>query len=443
MRLMGRNEDRQDHVDALFRQSFDESGARVRAMLSTCIDRGGTPYVWVDPALLHARERAFLTSCQCDGFSPRLLWISDGKLVTSDRPGSEVLPCTPRGADCVFVLGCFDTEYYVRCCLYEVDSEAMVCSVDDMMFGPVARQEPCDAIVEGSGRFATDSVCALVILHHPDEDVVDHVMSYARSVRTVYVYDNSPACDLALRRRLEDLGCVEYRFGGGANHGICEPVNAIAAEARRDGFVWMITFDQDSVAAPHMVERMLAAAEGICTNDVRLLAPMIRFSSDPLDPHVRMPAVSGLSFTIQSGLMHRLDLFEEGIVYDERLFIDEVDNEYCVRVRAAGYSIAQVNDAILWHQVSDGRSLRDKYSALRYYYRYRNLLYAAERYEAVDPLYSGHCLNTLGDIEAFLESDVVEVGAKGTAMLLALYHRMQGRWPTYDVAVRELDQMLA
>lgn len=428
---------------ALMRRCFDAHEERIREPLAACVEKGGRPFVWADPASLPARERAFVATCERLGRLPRVLWESDGALVACERPGAPTSPHTPCGADVVFVLGSFDAEYHVRCRLREAGSDAAVCGVDDLLFGPVARPEPRVEAAEEPARSATDAVCALVILYNPDEDVVEHVASYARSVGRVYAYDNSPQSDADVRRRLEGLGSVAYRFGGGTNHGICEPVNAIADEARRAGFDWLITFDQDSVAAPHMVERMLAAADGACANNVRLVAPMIRFCDDPLDPNVGMPALSGLSFTIQSGLMHRLDLFAEGIRYDERLFIDEVDNEYCVRVRVAGYAIAQVNDAVLWHQVGGGQVLQDKYSALRYYYRYRNLIYAAQRYEDVDPLYAGHCLSTLGDIEGFLGSDVVEVGAKGTAMLMALYHRMQGRWPTYDVAMRELSEMRA
>ncbi|MEJ0107143.1 MAG: hypothetical protein WDO19_33470 [Bacteroidota bacterium] len=54
---------------------------------------------------------------------------------------------------------------------------------------------------------------------------------------------------------------------------------------------------------------------------------------------------------ITSGSLIQLDAWKETGGYNETLFIDEVDHEYCYRVKEKGYKVIQVNHVILNHQL--------------------------------------------------------------------------------------------
>ena len=95
---------------------------------------------------------------------------------------------------------------------------------------------------------------------------------------------------------------------------------------------------------------------------------------------------------MQSANLVNAQVIREIGMYDEKLFIDGVDYEYCFRMRKAGYLIVQCANAKLKHAPAETRTLKwgnyiiFKYgvaSPLRYYYQARNLLYIAIRYKSL------------------------------------------------------------
>jgi len=58
---------------------------------------------------------------------------------------------------------------------------------------------------------------------------------------------------------------------------------------------------------------------------------------------------SGPFVTITSGSLLRLEIFQKCGYFQEELFIYTVDDEYSLRLRTKGYSIAQSRCAVLLH----------------------------------------------------------------------------------------------
>ena len=91
--------------------------------------------------------------------------------------------------------------------------------------------------------------------------------------------------------------------------------------------------------------------------------------------------------------MHNLEILHKLDGYDENLFIDQVDFEYCIRLIKNQYKIVKLNKAILIHNIEDKESevkyingkryLLNKYPPIRYYYIIRNNLYCGKKYRDV------------------------------------------------------------
>jgi rhamnosyltransferase len=138
--------------------------------------------------------------------------------------------------------------------------------------------------------------------------------------------------------------------------------------------------DQDSVVDANLMAAYRNAVLGdpgcVC------LSPQITAS------RVRNDAVGGrVSYAITSGNLVRVSVFDQVGLYDEGLFIDCIDFDFCLRLRHAGYAIYRVPAALMRHQLGDPvevpSALRRYYalhSPLRRYYMYRNFMYLAERY---------------------------------------------------------------
>ena len=101
---------------------------------------------------------------------------------------------------------------------------------------------------------------AVVVLYHPDGDVLANIRTYLPGVDCLLLWDNTPR-DCIDRERLGALQALEKSvyMGKGENVGIGEALNVAVDYARQHGFTHLITFDQDSRFASDDFGRYLEA----------------------------------------------------------------------------------------------------------------------------------------------------------------------------------------
>jgi rhamnosyltransferase len=223
-------------------------------------------------------------------------------------------------------------------------------------------------------------VLAVVVSCNGLQKTRQTVDALRRQVGHVHIVDNgSDAESLAVLESLErDPGIRVERLG--ENRGVGYALNRGVQRARQMGCAWLLTMDQDSVVDGSLIEAYRVALEGdpglVC------LAPRISTRSR------RKDAVGGvISYTITSGNLVRVSLFDEIGLYDEGFFVDCIDFDCCLRLRRAGHAVHRVPAALMQHQLGDTvdlpRAVRKYYalhSPVRRYYMYRNFMYLAERY---------------------------------------------------------------
>ena len=184
-----------------------------------------------------------------------------------------------------------------------------------------------------------------------------------------------------------------------ANLGVATALNQIVKQAGQDGFCWVLLLDQDSV----IDDNLFAVYEQYIDLDrVAILTPLIVDRTEliaeqpaaPEQPEASDQPVSmeqpepGEPFEyirkgITSGSYIKIPICAQLGYFDEAMFIDYVDFEYCYRVRQAGYKILQCNEtrilhrlgAIEWVNVLGRRFEVTNHSAGRCYYVARNAEY--------------------------------------------------------------------
>lgn len=236
-----------------------------------------------------------------------------------------------------------------------------------------------------SERGRTPGIAAVVVLYHPAEDVLDNVDSYRGQVDHVIAVDNTDAPDRRFVERLESRG-VDYVSLGG-NRGIAAALNAGCCRARDLGFDWVITFDQDSTATPGMVARLAACVEleQPLARRIAIVAPVWQQVGGL--QAATAPVCLDLDVALTSGSLTRQSAIAELGGFREDLFIDRVDNEFCLRARRRGWRVVQRGDAVLLHRMGDLRRVTfpvrcwvSDYSPTRRYYMVRNLLEVRREY---------------------------------------------------------------
>jgi len=176
------------------------------------------------------------------------------------------------------------------------------------------------------------------------------------------------------------------------NLGVAAALNRGVEYARSNGYEWLLTMDQDSIAGPQMVETLLACRESHYAGDqaVVSLSPAI------VDSHYRGMAKNrklrqrheARLVVITSGHLVKLSAYDKIGTYDERMFIDSVDFEFCLRLKAAGLKTIRCYDAKLYHSLGARKSFKllgwqitfTEHSAIRRYYITRNHVYITSKY---------------------------------------------------------------
>ena len=215
-----------------------------------------------------------------------------------------------------------------------------------------------------------EGIAAVTVLYMPAKDTLSNILSYAGDVDRLYIVDNGGGAELtkSIQESLESVSLLHY----GSNCGISDAYNLAIKEAVTEGYSYLMTMDQDSRfkdgEAPEFIERALS-----CMNDkVAIVAPIQGKNRD---------SESGcrpVYLSMSSGSVIDLSVAERVGGFDERLFIDEVDHDFCLRVKDAGYDIYEYSEINLQHRLGNDCGWKKWvkcYPPDRVYYMVRNYLY--------------------------------------------------------------------
>lgn len=249
------------------------------------------------------------------------------------------------------------------------------------------------AVVPRSLNAAPEAVCAVVVAYFPDEGFSDRLQVVLSQVGALVVVDNTPR-QAGGRRPLLRGG--EGRIHLVENHqnvGIAAALNQGLEYAFRTGSKWLLTLDQDSQCHPDMVATLLQAIAA-CELDAAVIG------GNYFDTHNQRNMVSPVG---ESGCLEQKTVITSGSLVDvgvarivggfrEEFFIDQVDHEFCLRVRAHGYRVAITRKPVMDHSVGGGGGVRlplfgklPDHSPLRKYYVARNTVVMVAEYWRREP----------------------------------------------------------
>lgn len=229
-------------------------------------------------------------------------------------------------------------------------------------------------------------IAAAVILFYPEKKTIDNLLSYSSFVNTLYVIDNSENPSDEIIDLIKEISICHY-IHDGENKGIAQRLNQACRLAVEDGFEWLLTMDQDSYFLRQNISAYLTCLQGL--GDKELIAMTGAETAKVADKEISCGYKENTTL-ITSGSMINLTLFDKIGAFDEALFIDQVDFEYCYRAILKGYKVVQFTNIFLEHSLgvsSVHRSLknfkdtyRSLHSPVRIYYITRNYLYIRSKY---------------------------------------------------------------
>ena len=247
-------------------------------------------------------------------------------------------------------------------------------------------------------------IVAVVIWFNPSKIMIQNIASYSKYVYKTFIIDNSINDNLNLIDKIDEIENIEY-FPLRKNIGIAAALNFGYKRAEDLGVDWVLTMDQDSSFMDSDIRHYLDPF----SNHFK------QFKVAVFGPNFEGPLTNDLidcNSVISSGSLVSLAAHKVNLGYNEDLFIDQVDHEYCCRLKKLKYRILRVGYISMNHTV--GFPLTKKimgrvfvtynHNAVRKYYMTRNMLFMRRHYAEFDDKYLKIIFNDILNI-IFIEKD--------------------------------------
>ena len=297
------------------------------------------------------------------------------------------------------------------------------------------------------------SIVAVIVSYYPAAELTDNVTALLDQVDEVVIVDNgSGAAGKELLERLGGYPRLSIIYNGD-NLGVAAALNIGVRFAKAAGHQWMATFDQDSKVTPGMIKTMLQAYDTYPQKEkVASLSPRYQNQSTGQIMPIRskFPRDDESSYAqvlvvMTSGNLIKTSVFDAVGYFNESLFIDHVDSEFCLRCASRGYKVLEVKDAILLHcngaptQHRFLRKLRStsNHGILRRYYIARNGIYVYKKFAFTYPGWVAQDAYRFLKVMIMLMMFETDKRQKLVAVVRGVVHGLSGRMGKFNGSSRD------
>ncbi|MGJ0359868.1 glycosyltransferase [Aliarcobacter cryaerophilus] len=291
-------------------------------------------------------------------------------------------------------------------------------------------------------------LAACVVLYNPDDTIFENILTYGNYVDKLIVVDNSLKKNNFLIDKLSEVFESKLIYiNNNDNLGIATALNQACDKAIELQFKWILTMDQDSsfINFDHY-KKCLEKVQNV--NNVALLAANTDkegYSTCDINEcscNYREDKFS----VITSANIVNLEYFEEIGRFNDKLFIDMVDYDYCLRINIKKFKILYFPDVFVEHKLGEvhlrtniftrKKKYKTEHNAQRAYYISRNSLYLSKNYGKYFPKEFGmlHILNIvfIHDVTKILLYEI-DKRNKLKAKFIGLYHFLINRYGKYNL----------
>ena len=229
-------------------------------------------------------------------------------------------------------------------------------------------------------------VAAIIVSYNPDSNLFDSINLLLNQVEKVIIVDNG-----SKEKYVKYIKSINKE-----NLGVATALNIGVRKALENGYEWILTMDQDSKASPDMVKKMFNVYNSINREERKdILSIFPNFVDEriqSIEENSNMNSYEYVDADITSGNLLRKEVFEKVGFFDDSLFIDLVDTDFCMRLNEKGIKMIKIRDAVLYHSLGESKTIKgilgsfntSNHSALRRYYMTRNRFYIWEKYKGLN-----------------------------------------------------------
>lgn len=238
-------------------------------------------------------------------------------------------------------------------------------------------------------------VAAVVTTFSPESAIVRNLRQIASQVTRVIVVDDSGKG--AATAVIESAGLANLvLLVNEKNLGIAAALNRGVAEAAARGSGWVITLDDDTLVSERYVQDVFDFMDQHPDMPVGVVAcGRQREGSGNTAGHLGEDTpFREKRNLITSGCVFEIATHDAIGGFDERMFIDLVDFDFCIRLRKSGRKVIELARVGMMHTVGASRTSRllgcaltvYNHAPFRLYYQARNAILFSSKHWRFDPL---------------------------------------------------------
>lgn len=232
-------------------------------------------------------------------------------------------------------------------------------------------------------------ISIVIVLFNPDYGVIKNNISLITKYQLIIVDNSTISTSIITSFWPKNVVYIN----NGANLGIAAAKNIGIKKAIELNCEYIIFFDQDSCIESNypnnIVERfkyyknthtqLAILGPNVYNEHTKEKYESVIFKHNVItDDFIQKPNIISSGCCISTAIFSKTGLFEE------QLFIDNVDTEFCWRVTKYGYEVGICNSLQLAHNIGQSEIKFGKYrviisSPFRYFYQYRNYLWLCRR----------------------------------------------------------------
>lgn len=231
------------------------------------------------------------------------------------------------------------------------------------------------------------NIAAGIVLYNPDVvRLRENIEAIYSQIELLILIDNGSDNISFIEAKYKNFNNI-YIIKNEKNLGIAKGLNQIIDFCESKGFNWVLTLDQDSVCPSNLIEEYRKYMQ---LPNVAIISPTIADRNKDKEETKHICDYEIINKCITSASLTNIEICKKVGCFDEKMFIDLVDFEYCKRLLLNGYKIIRVNSVVLLHEIGHITQRRflfwhvdvKNHSAFRKYYMARNILYCAKKQES-------------------------------------------------------------
>ena len=189
--------------------------------------------------------------------------------------------------------------------------------------------------------------CAGIVTYNPDiTRLVENINAIYNQVDNVIIVDNNS-------KNIAEIEQIVLNYlhicliKSKCNEGIATALNKMMKKAKELHYTWCLTLDQDSIVPENIIEDF----SKYVNIDVGIISPLIDYHNN--EDLKLSNTFDKIDRCITSASLTNVNAWEKIGGFDDKMFIDYVDYDFCKRLKMNNYSILRSNAVIINHSLGN------------------------------------------------------------------------------------------